>query len=141
MQILDMLKKGIFNQNKTLSSLDYNLYVYLKNNAVGYSKRVKSSILMKKFNIDDNKTLRKHIQKIRNDETLQKIVCSESGKNGGYWIANNEQEIQDTLDHLYKRAMEMLKTYNAIKKKAQNDGQYRIKFSKYERDHIESVLK
>lgn len=141
MKIRDILKKGIFKQNKTLSSLDYDLYSYLKNNALGYSKRVKSSTLMQKFNISDNKTLRKHIQNIRNDEILQKIICSEAGHNGGYWIANNEKEVEETLEHLYKRAMEMLKTYNSIKKKVKLNGQYRIKFSKYERDHIESVLK
>ena len=82
--------KGIFKSNKTLSSLDYQIHDYLKKNSVGYSKRVKSSVLMKEFNINDNKTLRKHIQNIRQDETLQKIVCSESGKNGGYWIAKND---------------------------------------------------
>lgn len=133
--------KGIFKSNKTLSRLDYQIHDYLKKNAVGYSKRVKSSKLMKEFNINDNKTLRKHIQNIRQDETLQKIVCSESGKNGGYWIAKNDKEVQDTLDHLYNRAMEMLKTYSIIKKKANLDRQYRLKMTKYEKELIESVMR
>ena len=141
MNIIDILKKAIFKPIETLCSLDYKMYEYLKKNATGYSKRVKSSTLMKEFNIKDNKTLRQHIQNIRNDEILQKIVCSEAGKNGGYWIANNEQEIEETLEHLYKRAMEMLKTYSSIKRKAKLNGQYRIKFSKYEREYIESVMK
>ena len=133
--------KGIFKSNKTLSSLDYQIHDYLKKNSVGYSKRVKSSVLMKEFNINDNKTLRKHIQNIRQDETLQKIVCSESGKNGGYWIAKNDKEVQETLDHLYNRAMEMLKTYSIIKKKANLDRQYRLKMTKYEKELIESVMR
>lgn len=133
--------KGIFKPNKTLSSLDYQIHDYLKKNAVGYSKRVKSSVLMKEFNINDNKALRKHIQNIRQDETLQKIVCSESGKNGGYWIAKNDKEVQETLDHLYNRAMEMLKTYSIIKKKANLDRQYRLKMTKYEKELIESVIR
>ena len=141
MKKLRLFNKGILKANKTLSSIDYKIYEYLKNNACGYSKRVKSSKLMQEFNINDNKVLRHHIQSIRQDETLQKIVCSEAGNKGGYWIANNEQEIQETLDHLYKRAMEMLKTYSIIKKKAQLDGQYRMKLSKYEREIIKSVLK
>ena len=37
--------------------------------------------------------------------------------------------------------MEMLKTYETIKRKAKLDGQYRIKFSKYEKEIIESVMK
>lgn len=141
MKKLRLFNKGVLKANKTLSSVDYKIYEYLKKNACGYSKRVKSSTLMQEFNINDNKTLRKHIQNIRQDETLQKIVCSESGKNGGYWVANNDKEIQDTLDHLYKRAMEMLKTYETIKRKAKLNGQYRIKFSKYEKEIIESVMK
>ena len=133
--------KGIFKPNKTLSILDYQIHDYLKKNAVGYSKRIKSSVLMKEFNINDNKTLRKHIQNIRQDETLQKIVCSESGKNGGYWIAKNDKEVQETLDHLYNRAMEMLKTYSIIKNKANLDRQYRLKMTKYEKELIESVMR
>lgn len=132
--------KGIFKPNKTLCNLDYQIHDYLKKNAVGYSKRVKSGILMKKFNITDNKKLRKHIQNIRQDETLQKIVCSEAGRNGGYWIAKNDKEVQDTLDHLYKRAMEMLKTYSIIKKKANLNKQYRLKLTKYEKELIESIM-
>lgn len=141
MKLLNILKKGILKQNTRLCSVDYKIYEYLKKNAVGYSKRVKSGILMKEFSIKDNKTLRMHIQSIRNDEKMQKIICSEAGKNGGYWIATNEKEIQKTINHIYKRAMEMLKTYSAIKRKANLNGQYRIKMSKYEKELIESVMK
>lgn len=142
MKIFEIFKnKGILKANKQLSNLDYRIYDYLKKNAVGYSKRVKSSKLMNEFNINDNKTLRKHIQDIRQDETLQKIICSESGQHGGYWIANNEKEVQETLDHLYKRSMEMLKTYSMIKKKAMLNNQYRIKFTKYEKEIIQSIMK
>ena len=121
--------------------LAYKIYNYLKENAVGYENRVKSDILMKEFNINDNKTLRRHTQNIRQDETLQKIVCSESGKNGGYWIATNNKEIEETLEHLYKRAMEMLKTYSIIQKKTGLDGQIRIPLTEYEKDIIESVIR
>ena len=142
MKILDFLKsKNIFNINKRHSSKTYKIYDYLKNNAVGYSKRVKSSALMKKFNINDNKTFRAYIQEIRQSEVLQKIICSESGKNGGYWIATNQKEIEETLDHLYKRAMEMLKTYSIIKNKSKLDGQYRITMTPYEKELIESVIR
>lgn len=141
MKLLYMFKKGILKPNTRLCSVDYKIYEYLKKNAVGYSKRVKSSILMKEFSINDNKTLRRYIQNIRQDERLQKIICSEAGKNGGYWVATNEKEIQETMDHIYKRAMEMLKTYSAIKRKANLNGQYRIKMSKYEKELIESVIK
>lgn len=144
MKILDFFKKhdkGILKANKQHSSKTYKIYDYLKKNAVGYSKRVKSSTLMKEFNINDNKTFRAYIQEIRQSEVLQKIVCSESGVHGGYWIATNQKEIEETLNHLYKRAMEMLKTYSIIKNKSKLDGQYRITMTPYEKELIESVIK
>ena len=139
--LFNKLNKHIFKTNKQHSSLDYKIYDYLKKNAVGYSKRVKSSTLMKEFDIKDNKTFRAHIQNIRQSEVLQKIVCSEAGKNGGYWIATNDKEIEETLEHLYKRSMEMLKTYSIIQKKTGLDGQIRIPLTEYEKDIIESVIR
>ena len=119
----------------------YRIYDYLKENAVGYENRIKSYELMKEFNIDRNDKLRRLIQEIRQDETLQKIVCSEAGKNGGYWIATNDEEVKATMDHLYKRAMEMLKTYETIKSKYKRDNQLRFKFKKYEKGIWQSILR
>jgi hypothetical protein len=119
----------------------YRLYDYLKENAVGYENRIKSYKLMKVFGIKRNDAFRRLIQEIRQDETLQKIVCSEAGKNGGYWIATTEDEVNATMDHLYKRAMEMLKTYESIKRKSKLDRQFRFKFRKYEKGIFESILR
>lgn len=119
----------------------YQLHDYLKKNAVGYENRIKSGALMKEFNIPSNEIFRSYIQEIRQSDILQKIVCSQAGANGGYWIATNEDEIKNTLSHLYNRSMEMLKTYSIIKRKARLDGQYRLKMSIYERDVIESILR
>lgn len=119
----------------------YRLYDYLKENAVGYENRIKSYKLMKVFGIKRNDAFRRLIQEIRQDETLQKIVCSEAGKNGGYWIATTEDEVNATMDHLYKRAMEMLKTYECIKRKSKLDRQFRFKFKKYEKGIFESILR
>ena len=134
------LKKTILSHFKKEKPLTYKIYDYLKENAVGYEKRVKSNTLMKEFNITDNKTLRFYIEEIRNSDTLQKIVCSEAGKKGGYWIATNQEEVYNTLEHLYKRSMQMLKTYSIIKKKYKLDGQYRLKLSKYQKEIYESIM-
>ena len=120
--------------------LAYKIYNYLKENAVGYDDRVKADVLMKEFNINDNKTLRSYIQEIRESEILTKIICSEAGKDGGYWIATDYKEVRKTLDHLYKRSMEMLKNYSMLKRKAKLDRQKRIRLSKYEKDMIESIM-
>ena len=120
--------------------LAYKIYNYLKENAVGYENRVKSDILMKEFNINDNKTLRSYIQEIRESGILTKIICSEAGNDGGYWIATDNKEVRKTLDHLYKRAIEMLKNYSILKRKAKLNKQMRIKMGKYEKEMIESIM-
>ena len=120
--------------------LAYKIYNYLKANARGYENRVKAGVLMSEFGITDNKTLRSYIQEIRESDTLQKIICSESGNNGGYWVAASQKEVMKTLDHLYKRSMEMLKNYSILRNKARLDGQKRIKLTKYQKDCIESIL-
>lgn len=141
MKIGDMLKKGVLSQFNKEKPLTYQIYDYLKKNAIGHGKRVKSGVLMQKFNIKDNKTLRDYIENIRNSDTLQKIVCSEAGKKGGYWIATTDEEVYQTLEHLYKRSMQMLKTYSKIKKKYKLDRQYRLKLSKYQKEIYESIMR
>ena len=130
--------KVVQEQHRTII---YEIYDYLKENAVGYKNRIKSNKLMEEFKIATNDTLRSYIQEIRQSCILQKIVCSQAGNNGGYWMATSEEEVEETLRHLYNRAMEMLKTYSKIKMKARLDGQCRIKMSKYEKDEIKSILR
>lgn len=120
--------------------LAYKIYNYLKTNARGYENRVKADVLMDEFNITDNKTLRSYIQEIRESDVLQKIICSEAGCNGGYWVATSQKEVTKTLEHLYKRSMEMLKNYAILRNKARLDKQKRIKLTKYQKDCIESIL-
>ena len=132
--------KALFPSIPKDRPLAYKIYNYLKKNARGYKNRVKADVLMQEFGITDNKTLRSYIQEIRESETLQKIVCSEAGSNGGYWIAANQKEVFKTLEHLHKRALEMLKNYSILQNKARLNGQKRIKITKYQKDCIESIL-
>ena len=138
---MNIFKKVILRPFKREKPLTYQIYDYLKKNAIGHEKRVKSGVLMQEFNIKDNKTLRDYIESIRNSDTLQKIVCSESGKHGGYYLATTDEEVYQTLEHLYKRSMQMLKTYSKIKKKYKLDRQYRLKLSKYQKEMYESVMR
>ena len=135
-----LLKNSILKPFKKEKPLTYKIYDYLKKNAVGYEKRIKSNVLMREFNINDNKTLRFYIEEIRNSAILQKIICSEAGSNGGYWVATSQEEVYETLEHLYKRSMQMLKTYSKIKKKAKLNNQYRLKLSKYQKEIYKSIM-
>jgi hypothetical protein len=120
--------------------IEYRIYDYLKKNAIGYENRIKGNKLMQIFGINDNKTLREHIKKIRDSSILQKIVCSEAGSGGGYWMPITQEEVYLTLQHLYKRSMKMLSTYATIKRKSKLNNQRRFKLGKYEKEVYESLM-
>ena len=93
------------------------IYNYLIANCIGYDNRVKAKTIMKKFDIKDHKTFRKYVQAIREDYSYPKLIGSEAGKNGGYWIIKNKQEFDMAVHHLYARAIEMQKNCKIMKKK------------------------
>lgn len=125
-----ILKKRVKSHVEPRNELNDKIYDFLKNNAVGYEKRVKSSILMNEFNIEDNKTLRRYIETIRDNMDYELIICSEAGQRGGYWCATTEQEVLDTLKHLYKRSMKMLYTYSKLRKKSRLNKHQRLQLDK-----------
>lgn len=65
----------------------------------------------------DNKTFRSYIQEIRKNPEFIKLIGSEAGQSGGYWIINSKEEFENTVYHLYARAVEMQKTCKIMKKK------------------------
>lgn len=92
------------------------LIEYLKNNCIGYDNRQKSNKLMKVVNITDNKEFRALIEEIRQSkETI--FICSEAGKDGGYWLPTTKEEVEITIDHLEARAYEMIKTAKILREK------------------------
>ena len=97
-----------------MESLIYN---YLIANCVGYEHRVKAKTIMKRFDIKDHKTFRSYIQSIREDYQYPRLIGSEAGKSGGYWIIANKQEFEETVHHLYARALEMQKNCKIMKRK------------------------
>lgn len=132
--------RHILNQFKRQRPLTYRIYDFLKKEAVGYENRVKASVLMQEFDIKDNKTLRAYIEEIRDSDILDKIICSEAGSSGGYWVATSQDEVYQTLQHLYKRSMKMLKTYSKIKNKSRLNNQYKIRLGQYEKDIYSSIM-
>lgn len=140
MKIMELLKKHDKSQLEPRNELNDKIYDYLRKNAVGRLKRVKSSVLMQKFNITDNKTLRSHIESIRDNMDYELIVCSEAGQQGGYWIATSDEEVTETLKHLYKRSMKMLYTYSKLRKKARLNKQQRLQLDKDIKEIYNSIM-
>ena len=93
------------------------IYNYLIANCIGYDNRVKAKTIMRKFNIKDHKTFRKYVQAIREDYSYPRLIGSEAGKNGGYWIIKNKQEFDMAVHHLYARAVEMKNNCKIMEKK------------------------
>lgn len=94
------------------------IYEYLIQNCVGYDNRVKGRTLMKKFGINDHKTLRSYIQYIRKSPAHPRLIGSEAGSQGGYWIITNKKELDTTVYHMYLRAKEIEKECKILEKKA-----------------------
>lgn len=97
--------------------MEEQIYDYLINNCIGYDNRIKAYKLMKMFDLKDHKTFRSKIQKIRQNEHFERIVGSEAGNKGGYWIIANEEEYKETIFHLKARSNEMKKTCDIIESK------------------------
>lgn len=89
--------------------MEEKVYEYLINNHVGREKMIKNRSLRDLFNIHSDKTMRKVIQNIREDKNFSKIVGSVSGKNGGFYICQTDEEIEETIDNIKHRANQMLR--------------------------------
>ena len=89
--------------------LEQEIYNYLVDYHVGKDKLIKNQDLRVKFGIHSDKALRKVIQNIRESKEYQEVIGSISGKNGGFYICECEEEIQETIDNIKHRANQMLR--------------------------------
>ena len=92
------------------------LVKYLQDNCIGYDKRQKAYQLMQVVNLKDHKTFRNLIEEIRQSNS-KVFICSEAGKDGGYWLPTTKEEVETTIDHLEARAWEMIKTAKILREK------------------------
>ena len=92
------------------------LVKYLQDNCIGYDKRQKAYQLMQVVNLKDHKTFRNLIEEIRQSNS-KVFICSEAGKDGGYWLPTTKEEIVTTIDHLESRAYEIIKTAKILREK------------------------
>lgn len=93
------------------------IYEFLLKNALGYDNRIKGHKIMSYFDIHDHKTLRSYIETARQDKNLVYLIASESGSDGGYWIATTKSEKKATTNSLILRAEEMKKTAKKMQRK------------------------
>jgi len=94
--------------------MENKIYTYLIENHIGRDNLIKNQELRKLFNISSDKTLRKIIQNIRESKEYYLIIGSVSGKTGGYYICQTEEEIDDTISNIRHRANEMLRMCHVL---------------------------
>lgn len=94
--------------------MEEKIYNYLIINHVGKDNLIKNSDLRKLFNIKSDKSLRKIIQNIRENKLYYLIIGSMSGKMGGYYICQTENEINSTIDGIRHRANQMHRTCHIL---------------------------
>ena len=94
--------------------MEEQVYSYLITKHVGKENLIKNTDLRKLFNIKSDKSMRKVIQNIREDQRFYLIVGSISGKTGGFYICQTEEEIDETIDNIKHRAGQMYKMCHVL---------------------------
>ena len=115
------------------SPLTYRIYDELKKH-VGRANSISAEALSDMFGISQRQ-LREHIRIIRRSGELEKVIGS---ANGGYYVCTAE-EVEKAINRLIHASKNMLKTASVMAKKAERNGQYKIKFGDYFKDVYESL--
>lgn len=93
------------------------VYMYLCQNHRGKDSLIKNKELRKLFNINSDKTMRKVIQNIRENENYKEMIGSVSGRLGGFFTCITDTEKRETINNIKHRAKEMLKMCEILEKK------------------------
>lgn len=93
------------------------VYMYLCQNHRGKDSLIKNKELRKLFNINSDKTMRKVIQNIRENENYKEMIGSVSGRLGGFFTCITDTEKRETINNIKHRAEEMLKMCEILENK------------------------
>lgn len=105
-------------EEKTIEERVYN---YLVENHRGKENLIKNQVLRGKFKVGSDKAMRKIIQNIREDKSFKRMVGSVSGKAGGFYICETDEEIEETINNIKHRANQMLRMCHVLEWKKELD--------------------
>ena len=83
-----------YDEEEEEKTIEERVYNYLVENHRGKENLIKNQTLRGKFQIGSDKAMRKIIQNIREDKSFKRMVGSVSGKSGGFYICETDEEIQ-----------------------------------------------
>ena len=102
--------------------MEQQIYDYLCSNCIGKDNLIKNRVLRGLFGIRSDRTLRKVIQNIREDSSYKRIIGSESGRKGGFYICDTKEETIETINNIKHRANKMLRMTHILEWKANQNG-------------------
>ena len=119
-----------------MTTMDWNIYKFLKKTSE-HGIWIKMNALAAMFGIS-SREVRYSITRIRENETIQKILVSDYSK--GYKLMSQADSYQLLLKDK-ARALKELKRYWQNVKRYSLNNQMKLTFDTHERDFIESLIK
>lgn len=103
-----------YNEEEEEKTIEERVYDYLIENHRGRKNLIKNQDLRRIFNVTSDKSMRKIIQNIREDKSFKRMVGSVSGKSGGFYICETDEEIEETINNIKHRANQMLRMCHVL---------------------------
>lgn len=125
----------------TLDKEEWTIYNYLKErseNGLWTSQNELVEYLLTKDIKMQKRALRKHIQRIRRCELIQKVILT--SYTYGYKIMSEKEQVI-ILERRKNSILKSLKQYHRDMKRLSLDNQMKLTFSSKEREFIESLLR
>ena len=110
-----------YNEEEEEKTIEERVYDYLVENHRGRENLIKNQVLRGKFQVGSDKAMRKIIQNIREDKSFKRMVGSVSGKSGGFYICETDEEIEETINNIKHRANQMLRMCHVLEWKKELD--------------------
>ena len=118
-----------------LTTKQWNIYNTIKERSLE-NEWTSVGFLANKFECS-KREIRRYVQKIRENDTIQKIILTDYGK--GYKLMSDEDEF-DMLSKTKIKILKQLKRYWKDVDRYNKNHQNKITFTKYERDVFESLI-
>jgi hypothetical protein len=143
-KFIKSVRKRLGKMKKDLTTIEWNIYDFLKVRSEKGLWTNRNQII-EWLQEEHNQTLslrnlRKHINKIRNCDLIQKVLLISSAKDRGYKFYTSDKD----YEVLYKEKIKILKELKTWYKNYQrlsSNNQMKFTFKPYEREYIQSILK
>lgn len=94
---------------------------YLNQNAIGYNERKSSTEIRESLNLESGGVTNEHVRDLIRDMILNQGVCIGSLMwNSGYWIIQDEEELNRVCKSLESRADSVRERANALRRNWEN---------------------